>query len=163
MSTSDRQVEGVTVEIFGEQYRIGGDPKQVQQVAEYVDKKMEEVAGSQKGRMPKAQVAMLAAMEITAELFRVMSERKAFTDRAHDSIERLTQLVEDRGRITNEAIADAAARLQERIAERQEVVVPERVQARPPPESADVAASDSVVPFCRPADTRGRHAKRAPQ
>ncbi|MBD06413.1 MAG: cell division protein ZapA [Candidatus Latescibacterota bacterium] len=130
MSTSDRQVEGVTVEIFGEQYRIGGDPKQVQQVAEYVDKKMEEVAGSQKGRMPKAQVAMLAAMEITAELFRVMSERKAFTDRAHDSIERLTQLVEDRGRITNEAIADADARLQERIAERQEVVVPERVQER---------------------------------
>ncbi len=130
MSTSDRQVEGVTVEIFGEQYRIGGDPKQVQQVADYVDSKMQEVAGSQKGRMPKAQVAMLAAMEITADLFRVMSERKQFTDRAHESIERLTQLVEDRGRITNEAIADVDERLQQRIAERQEVVVPERVQQR---------------------------------
>lgn len=128
MSTSDRQVEGVTVEIFGEQYRIGGDPKQVQQVAEYVDKKMEEVVGSQKGRMPKTQVAMLAAMEITAELFRVMSERKAFTDRAHESIERLTQLVEDRGRITNEAIADA--HLEQRISERQEIVVPDRVRER---------------------------------
>jgi cell division protein ZapA (FtsZ GTPase activity inhibitor) len=128
MSTSDRQVEGVTVEIFGEQYRIGGDPKQVQQVAEYVDKKMEEVVGSQKGRMPKTQVAMLAAMEITAELFRVMSERKAFTDRAHESIERLTQLVEDRGRITNEAIADA--HLEQRISERQEIVVSDRVRER---------------------------------
>ena len=80
--------------------------------------------------MPKAQVAILAAMEITAELFRVMSERKAFTDRAHESIERLTQLVEDRGRITNEAIADADARLEQRIAERQEVVVPDRVRER---------------------------------
>jgi cell division protein ZapA (FtsZ GTPase activity inhibitor) len=132
MSTSDRQVEGVTVEIFGEQYRIGGDPKQVQQVAEYVDKKMEEVVGSQKGRMPKTQVAMLAAMEITAELFRVMSERKAFTDRAHESIERLTQLVEDRGRITNEAIADADAdaHLEQRISERQEIVVSDRVRER---------------------------------
>lgn len=138
MNTSDRQVEGVTVEIFGEQYRIGGDPKQVQQVAEYVDKKMQEVSGSQKGRMPKAQVAMLAAMEITADLFRVMSERKQFTDRAHESIERLTQLVEDRGRITNDAITEADERLQQqmadrqqqRIAERQEVVVPERVRAR---------------------------------
>jgi len=132
MSTSDRQVEGVTVEIFGEQYCIGGDPKQVQQVAEYVDKKMEEVVGSQKGRMPKTQVAMLAAMEITAELFRVMSERKAFTDRAHESIERLTQLVEDRGRITNEAIADADAdaHLEQRISERQEIVVSDRVRER---------------------------------
>ena len=130
MSTSDRQVEGVTVEIFGEQYRIGGDPKQVQQVAEYVDKKMEEVVGSQKGRMPKTQVAMLAAMEITAELFRVMSERKAFTDRAHESIERLTQLVEDRGRITHEAIANADAHLEQRISERQEIVVPDRVRER---------------------------------
>lgn len=91
----DAQVEGVLVEIFGEKYRIGGDPKQVQQVAAYVDSKMKEIA-TKNGRMPKAQVAMLAAMEVAADLFKVMSERRVFTERAHESVERLTRLVEDR-------------------------------------------------------------------
>jgi len=91
----DTQVQGVLVEIFGEQYRIGGDPKQVQQVAAYVDTKMKEIA-DKSPRMPKAQVAMLTAMEVAADLFKVMSERKVFTDRAHESVERLTRLVEDR-------------------------------------------------------------------
>ena len=65
MAKGDTQVKGVLVDIFGEQYRIGGDPKQVQQVAAYVDTKMKEIAGKNP-RMPKAQVAMLAAMEVTA-------------------------------------------------------------------------------------------------
>ena len=91
----DTQVQGVLVEIFGEQYRIGGDPKQVQQVAAYVDTKMKEIA-DKSPRMPKAQVAILTAMEAAADLFKVMSERKVFTDRAHESVERLTRLVEDR-------------------------------------------------------------------
>jgi cell division protein ZapA len=96
----ERQVQGVLVEIFGEQYRIGGDPKQVQQVAAYVDKKMQEIA-DKNARMPKAQIAMLAAMEVAADLFKVMSERKVFTDRAHESVERLTRLVEDRATLTD--------------------------------------------------------------
>jgi len=101
----DTQVQGVLVEIFGEQYRIGGDPKQVQQVAAYVDTKMKEIA-AKNARMPKAQVGMLAAMEVAADLFRVMSERKVFTDRAHESVERLTRLVEDRANLTELADAD---------------------------------------------------------
>lgn len=96
----ETQVQGVLVEIFGEQYRIGGDPKQVQQVAAYVDKKMQEIA-DKNARMPKAQIAMLAAMEVAADLFKVMSERKVFTDRAHESVERLTRLVEDRATLTD--------------------------------------------------------------
>ena len=90
MAKGDTQVKGVLVDIFGEQYRIGGDPKQVQQVAAYVDTKMKEIAGKNP-RLPKAQVAMLAAMEVTADLFKVMSERKVFTERAHESVERLTR------------------------------------------------------------------------
>lgn len=100
MAQRERQVQGVLVEIFGEQYRIGGDPKQVQQVAAYVDKKMQEIA-DKNARMPKAQIAMLAAMEVAADLFKVMSERKVFTDRAHESVERLTRLVEDRATLTD--------------------------------------------------------------
>ena len=95
MAERDQQVQGVVVQIFGEEYRIGGDPAQVQQVADYVDRKMQEISQEHSDRLPKAQVAMLAAMEITAEYFRVMQERKAFTTKAHESIDRLTRLVEE--------------------------------------------------------------------
>lgn len=133
MAQSDTQVQGVLVEIFGEQYRIGGDPNQVQQVAAYVDTKMKEIA-DKNPRMPKAQVAMLAAMEVTSDLFKVMSERKVFTDRAHESVERLTRLVEDRATLTDREVPaedvprvtdPANARLGERLQDRQTVRLPE--------------------------------------
>ena len=120
MAQGDEQIRGVQVEIFGDRYSIGGDPRQVQQVAAYVDAKMKEIAGQQGPRRSKAEVAILAAMEVTAELFKVMSERKAFTDRAHESIERLTRLVEDRARLTgvSDATLPSASRLRERLAVR---------------------------------------------
>ena len=127
MAKGDTQVKGVLVDIFGEQYRIGGDPKQVQQVAAYVDTKMKEIAGKNP-RMPKAQVAMLAAMEVTADLFKVMSERKVFTERAHESVERLTRLVEDRANLTpsaTEGAGDRDDRLGERLQARQAMSLPE--------------------------------------
>ena len=127
MAKGDTQVKGVLVDIFGEQYRIGGDPKQVQQVAAYVDTKMKEIAGKNP-RMPKAQVAMLAAMEVTADLFKVMSERKVFTERAHESVERLTRLVEDRANLApsaTEGAGDCDDRLGERLQARQVVSLPE--------------------------------------
>ena len=127
VAKGDTQVKGVLVDIFGEQYRIGGDPKQVQQVAAYVDTKMKEIAGKNP-RMPKAQVAMLAAMEVTADLFKVMSERKVFTERAHESVERLTRLVEDRANLTpgaTEGAGDRDDRLGERLQARQAVSLPE--------------------------------------
>ena len=123
MAKGDTQVKGVLVDIFGEQYRIGGDPKQVQQVAAYVDTKMKELAGKNP-RMPKAQVAMLAAMEVTADLFKVMSERKVFTERAHESVERLTRLVEDRANLTPSATEGAGDR-DDRLQARQAVSLPE--------------------------------------
>ena len=127
MAKGDTQVKGVLVDIFGEQYRIGGDPKQVQQVAAYVDTKMKEIA-DKNPRMPKAQVAMLAAMEVTADLFKVMSERKVFTERAHESVERITRLVEDRANLTpsvSEGAGDRDDRLGERLQARQAVSLPE--------------------------------------
>ncbi len=108
------QVEGVLVEIFGEKYRIGGDPQQVQQVAAYVDAKMKEIT-AKNGRMPKAQVAMLAAMETAADLFKVMSERKVFTDRAHESVERLTKLVEDRATLVDADVTAATGAQSNRL------------------------------------------------
>lgn len=102
MAENQRQVQGLIVRILDEEYRIGGDPAQVQQVADYVDGKMREIADAHGSRLPKAQVAILAAMDITAELFKAMQERKVFTAKAHESVERLTKLVEERARLSGE-------------------------------------------------------------
>ena len=108
MAKGDSQVQGVLVEIFGEQYRIAGDPEQVQQVAEYVDARMKVIAEGRSGIRP-TQVAILAAMQIAAELLKLMADRKLFTDRARDSIERLIHLVEDRGGIAGEEVGTKPA------------------------------------------------------
>jgi len=111
-------IKGVVVEIFDEEYRIGGDPAHVQPVADYVDKKMKEMAAEHGGRLPKAQVAILTAMEITAELFRVMSDRTDFTEKAHASIDRLTKLVEERARMSDVGGGEDTSALERRIRDR---------------------------------------------
>lgn len=100
MAQQDKKIEGLVVEIFGNDYNIGGEPKDVQPVADFVDRKMREISEAHNGRLPDAQVAILAAMEITAEFFRVMKERKVFTDKAHETVDRLTRLVEERASIS---------------------------------------------------------------
>ena len=113
------QIKGVVVEIFDEEYRIGGEPSQVQPVAAYVDKKMKEMAAEHDCRLPKAQVAILTAMEITAELFRVMRDRTDFTEKAHASIDRLTKLVEERAKMSDAgSVTEETSTLERRIRER---------------------------------------------
>lgn len=102
MASQNKEIEGVIVRIFGEEYRIGGDPGEVQQVAEYVDTKMKEISETHSGRLPKAQVAILAAMEVSAELFGIMKDRTEFAEKAHASVDRLTKLVEDRAKMSSE-------------------------------------------------------------
>ena len=118
-SAAKGQIKGVVVEIFDEEYRIGGEPSQVQPVAAYVDKKMKEMAAAHDGRLPKAQVAILTAMEITAELFRVMRDRTDFTEKAHASIDRLTKLVEERAKMSDAgSVTEETSTLERRIRER---------------------------------------------
>jgi len=61
----------VTVSIFGESYPIRGeaDSGYIQQVASYLDNKMKEVAERNNNKSP-TKVAILAALNITDELFR---------------------------------------------------------------------------------------------
>jgi cell division protein ZapA len=60
----------VTVAIFGENYPIRGeaDTEYIMQVASYLDNKMREVAEKNSNKSP-AKVAILAALNITDELF----------------------------------------------------------------------------------------------
>ncbi|HIC70445.1 MAG TPA: cell division protein ZapA [Candidatus Latescibacteria bacterium] len=117
MADQKEQVQGVLVEILGQEYRIGGNPKEIHSVAEYVDRKMRSISDAHGGNLPKAQVAILAAMDITAELFRIMGERKVFTTKAHDSIDRLTKLVEERAKLSESGDEEQISPLERRLRE----------------------------------------------
>ena len=94
---SERQVKGTVVQILGDEYTIAteGDAAEVQRVAAYVDRKMQEIASGHSGRIAATQVAVLAAMEITVELFRTLKERTALTEKAHQNLDRLNTLIEE--------------------------------------------------------------------
>ena len=96
---------------------LAGTPREIHSVAEYVDRKMRSISDAHDGNLPKAQVAILAAMDITAELFRIMGERKVFTAKAHDSIDKLTKLVEERAKLSESGDEEQISPLERRLRE----------------------------------------------
>ena len=98
MATSDRDIKGVIVQIFGDEYQISsqGDPAEVQRIAAYVDEKMKGIAAQHSGRIPRTSLAVLASMEIASELFQAMREQGMITEKAQENLERLTRLVDER-------------------------------------------------------------------
>jgi cell division protein ZapA len=73
----EEKKQSVKVNIFGEDYPIKGDSEAfyIQEVANYVDLKMKEVAERMSNKLP-LRVAVLAAMSITDELFKEKEERE---------------------------------------------------------------------------------------
>ncbi|MCK4224331.1 MAG: cell division protein ZapA [candidate division Zixibacteria bacterium] len=69
--------QSVKVNIFGEDYPIKGDSdaSYIQEVAKYVDQKMKEVAEKLSNKLP-LRVAVLAAMNITDELFNEREDKE---------------------------------------------------------------------------------------
>ncbi len=86
----DEKKQSVKVNIFGEDYPIKGntDASYIQRVARYVDKKMKEVAEKLSNKLP-LRVAVLAAMNITDELFKEREDKK----KKLQSIEERSQLL----------------------------------------------------------------------
>ena len=100
-----RHIEGVIVQIFGDEYQFasdGGAEDQLRQVAAYVDQKMREISAKHKGRVPRATLAVWAAMEIAAELMGTLREKSMLSPDAHESLDRLTRLVEERAGMSAE-------------------------------------------------------------
>ena len=95
----DEQKQSESVQIFGEDFKIASDTEvDVQQVAAYVDKRMSEVA-ERSGSRHRTQLAVLAAMEIAAELLQAQKESEQsehLLKRAYDSVDRLRELVDER-------------------------------------------------------------------
>jgi cell division protein ZapA len=82
----------VHVEIFGQGYSLnaGPDAGYVQQLAAHVDEKMREV-GRSAGAVDSLKVAVLAALNITDELFRARSGQDGARDDAEKRARALVQ------------------------------------------------------------------------
>jgi cell division protein ZapA len=68
--------DSVTVEIFGHEYKIKGhdDPEYMTQLAQYVDRKMREIA--QGTPVGSARIGILVALNIADELFKERNEKR---------------------------------------------------------------------------------------
>ena len=99
---SEKHVQGINVQIFGEEYPISseGDVDEVRRIASYVDQKMQEIAqkhSEHSVRLSTTRVAVLAAMEITVELFQAMQGCNQLTERAYENPKFVEDVVRDIG------------------------------------------------------------------
>jgi cell division protein ZapA len=85
----------VTVKIFGEEYHIRSkdDHAYVQNVADYLDGKMREIAASGAVMAP-TKIAILAALNITDELFRLRQDHISEEESVNKMVTDLIQLLE---------------------------------------------------------------------
>lgn len=87
---------GVTVAIFGQEYRVKGDSgdDRILEIAQYVDGKMKEIAHvAPAGSLTK--VAILAALNIAEELFRERTERQKLVHDVETSTRRMRRKLEE--------------------------------------------------------------------
>jgi len=91
---SELEPESVTVTIFGKEYTLkgGADAEYVQEVAAFVDKRMNEVAKSA-AVVSTDRVAILAAVNIADELLREQQKRLENTASLEDRTTHLTRLL----------------------------------------------------------------------
>jgi cell division protein ZapA len=84
----------VHVEIFGQDYAVrgGDDPKYVEKLASFVDEQMKEVSRTS-GAVDSLRIAVLAALNIADERFRLSEEADAASSRARVAGESADQRV----------------------------------------------------------------------
>ncbi len=72
----------IQVEIFGQVYKVRGEEDQgyIEELARYVDSKMQTIAETT-GTIDSLKVAILAALNIADELFKVQNERESSEER----------------------------------------------------------------------------------
>ena len=89
--------QSVKVNIFGEDYPIRGDAdrRYILQVGRYVDLKMREVAEKLSNKSP-LRVAVLAAMNITDELFREREDKDKKLLNVEEKAQTLLEWLDDR-------------------------------------------------------------------
>lgn len=98
MLLSERTVwtmESVQVEIFGQVYSIKGmaEPEHIRELAAFVDAKMKDIQKGT-GTVDPHRVAILAALTITEELYRLRERSSAFEKSTEDAVRRLLKITE---------------------------------------------------------------------
>ena len=90
---SNQDGNQIKITIFGQEYSVKApaDPTYIQKIAEYVDIKMREVQSGFNSTQSSNRIAILAAMNITDELF---NARKKNDSDENDIEEKITSLIE---------------------------------------------------------------------
>lgn len=85
------------VEIFGQEYKIkgAGDPSYIHRIAGYVDSKMREIAHSS-GIMSQSRIAILAALNITDELYQERGEKDRVKEELARQAAKLGEILEEK-------------------------------------------------------------------
>ena len=88
----------VKVNILGQDYvvRSAAGQKYLEKVAAYVDEKMEEIKASGIDDSQQLRIAILAAMNITDELFTYKKEKQKFVDKVEAKTLAITEFIENR-------------------------------------------------------------------
>ncbi|MFQ6612891.1 MAG: cell division protein ZapA [Fidelibacterota bacterium] len=87
----------VRVTIYGQEYTVKApaDASYIKSIAEYVDQKMREVQEELATPQVPAKVAILAAMNISDELFSVRRKNEDISDRVGQKLSSLIELVDE--------------------------------------------------------------------
>jgi cell division protein ZapA len=86
-------MESVQVEIFGQVYSIKGmaEPEHIKELADFVDAKMKEIQKGT-GTVDPHRVAILAALTISDELYRLRERHKTFEKTTEHAVQRLLEI-----------------------------------------------------------------------
>jgi len=87
----------VRVTIYGQEYTVKApaDASYIKNIAEYVDQKMREVQEELATPQVPAKVAILAAMNISDELFSIRQKNESLTDRVGQKLSSLIEMVDE--------------------------------------------------------------------
>jgi cell division protein ZapA len=96
MTQMDSPKNSVRVNIYGEEYavRADGGAEYIREVAGYVDRKMREIGDTTNSKSPM-KVSILAALNITDELFQERSSQTSQIDNFEDRTRAMLSLLEE--------------------------------------------------------------------
>ena len=94
---SDKDDNQIKITIFGQEYSVKApaDPTYIKKIAEYVDSKMREVQSGFSSTQSSNRIAILAAMNITDELFNARKKEDSDENEVEEKINSLIELIDD--------------------------------------------------------------------
>jgi len=87
----------VQISIYGQEYSVKApaDPEYIKKIASYLDEKMREVQSGFSTTQSSTRIAILAAMNITDELFAARKNSDSGNSEAEEKLSSLIELIEE--------------------------------------------------------------------